>query len=604
MKKYFKYYFYKLFFLSLLRGFKKMSLFKKTLIVFSFLAVVFVISAIFYFANFFVELIYDPEIERSFNRNTLVFFVSLPLILVFFSFIVLVRGFISFLSKKSFQQLKFKFIGFFFIGVFVPASFYIFLFERTFDSFINIVDNQAVFKTLEIKLWNLRLKIREDQEQLDIETVNRIENKSFNLNSSSLIDIFINYDEELSPVIILKREAIKNIPRINFNLFIAKNENFFSSYDKEYGYIFNLYHYPKRTNPYFLAIQYVDEDTKENIQETLKLINEVRQFQDVLPTFKNGVFFIFLYLFIQLFSLTVVFFYYRFSRYFSPIDKLSKSTIELSKGDFNPPYLAQLKRIENNEFKELIEAFHRLVSELRSNRRRLKRLSQIEAWREVVKRIAHEIKNPLTPIKLATNQIEESLIKSDIKTYEKLSNNFNFIYFEIERIESLIKDISLFPKFSLSKKFISVNTVFNKIESYLARYPQIFFLKEIDEVEGLKLVIDPEKIYQAILNLVKNSVESLNEGKSLKKVIMLHARINQQEKNKSYLEIKIKDNGRGINLKKKEDIFKPYVTTKKAGSGLGLSISEEIIHLHEGKIDLIFEKNWTVFSLMLPVLVK
>ncbi len=600
MKKSLRYYFYKLNFLAFLKNLRSLS--KKEKIIYAIVSflILGVIISIFYFSNFLVEVTYDPEIEKTFSKNTLFVFIVIPLLLVFFSFIVLFRVLLAFVKKKSFQQLKFKFMGFYFIGIFIPATFYIVLFEESFDRFVNIVDNQAVIKSLEVKLLNLRLFIREKQEALDQESLSRISNKVYTKQSDDLADIFINYDKDLKPIFILKEESIKNIPRINFELFLDKQDSF-SSYNEKEGFIFNLYKIPNLTNPYFLAIDYVEKSVESDIQETLKLINETKQFQDTLPAFKNAIFFVFLYIFIQMFSIIIIFFYYRFTKYFSPIDRLSKSTIALAQGDFNPPYLAELRRNEKNEFSELITAFHSLVIELRTNRKRLKRLSEIEAWREIIRRLAHEIKNPLTPIKLSTNQIEESILKKDIQMYERLNNNFNFIYSEVSRIENLIKDISLFPKFSLNQKKNSMKEIFSKIENYLAQYPAITFKKEISATATITLFIDEEKIYQAVLNLVKNAVESLTSSNQKDKTIVITTKMNVIEESKKYFEIKIKDNGEGIASEKKEEIFKPYVTTKKSGTGLGLSISEEIIHLHYGKIDLASDNHWTTFKIYLPI---
>ncbi len=587
--------------LKFVKAYQGLSSLKKVLLLLSLLAIVVAFIFIIYYTNLFTDLIYDQEVADRFGKNTLFSLFFFPLILVLISTVLVSRVFYSFIKRKSFNELKFKLIGFFSLGLFFTALVYILLYDFSFDVFINIVNNQKVAKNLEVKLSNQRLDIRKKQESLDEESRNRIKEKDYTLKDSDLSSIFINYDRRFIPIFILKKDEIKYIPKIDFNEFLLADENYFSSFDETEGFVFNLYKEEESPNPYFLAIAFIPENLKEDIKETLDLVEEVKQFQEFLPNFKRIIFLVSIYILVQVFSLMIIFFYYRLTKYFSPINKLSKSTIELSKGNYAPPYLAEIRRIEENEFKDLIDAFRNLIFELRSNRKRLKRLTEIETWREIVEKLAHEIKNPLTPIKLATNQIESTLIQKDILVYEKLGENFNFIYSEVNRIENLLKDISLFPQFSLVKNKTNISIIFDKITKFINRYAQIHFTKDIAEVENIYLYIDEEKIYQAILNLVKNAIESLESKKSGDKIIHLASKITFDEKDQKILEIRISDNGAGIDKGKKEEIFKPYVTTKKTGTGLGLPITEEIIHLHNGMIDLSTETNLTCFIISLPL---
>ena len=203
--------------------------------------------------------------------------------------------------------------------------------------------------------------------------------------------------------------------------------------------------------------------------------------------------------------------------------------------------------------------------------------------------LAHEIKTPLTSIKLNTDMLSESL---------KLSNedqsSFNIISKEINRMNNLVKEVLQFSRqMELSYSTTDIKDI---IETILLEVHNKTALKNIhlvNEVETQQIEVDTEKVKQVFLNMIDNSIESIQNGG----VIEISSSKNNDSR---ILSILIKDNGCGINDGQK--IFEPFFTTKASGTGLGLSISQKIIEQHNGVLNLISSKpGETIFEIKLPI---
>ncbi len=203
--------------------------------------------------------------------------------------------------------------------------------------------------------------------------------------------------------------------------------------------------------------------------------------------------------------------------------------------------------------------------------------------------LAHEIKTPLTSIKLNTDMLSESL---------KLSNedqsSFNIISKEINRMNNLVKEVLQFSR-QIDLDYSNEN-ISDIIESILLETHNRTVLKKIsvvNKVESQQLEIDPGKIKQVLLNMIDNSIESMETGG----VIEISTKKNLET---NELSIFIKDNGNGVSGGEK--IFEPFFTTKTSGTGLGLSISQKIIEQHKGALKLISSKlGETIFEIVLPL---
>ncbi|MEW5736868.1 MAG: ATP-binding protein [Thermodesulfobacteriota bacterium] len=208
----------------------------------------------------------------------------------------------------------------------------------------------------------------------------------------------------------------------------------------------------------------------------------------------------------------------------------------------------------------------------------LERAQRMAAWREVARRVAHEVKNPLTPIRLSAQRllrkfgphIEDPVFAECAKT----------IIEQVDAIQNLVNEFSAYARFPAPRP-VSCSLpvlVADAVAPYKEGYPDISFSVSVENEESLpRLLLDPAQIKRALINLLDNAIAALN-GKGEIAVGIRHA----QEEGRVILTVS--DSGKGIPDADKARLFEPYFSTKKAGTGLGLSIVATIITEHRGSI--------------------
>lgn len=210
------------------------------------------------------------------------------------------------------------------------------------------------------------------------------------------------------------------------------------------------------------------------------------------------------------------------------------------------------------------------------------------AWVDVARRIAHEIKNPLTPIKLSAEQLKKKVFsKSNISEFN-INEYSNMIIRQTEVLQRIVDEFSEFARMpEPRKKMININDlVKNSVLLQKAVYDDIQFNLHLNNLSS-NIFGDSAMLSQALTNLLKNSVESINSSK--KKIINKEKVIGIIDiftnLNNNFLEIKIIDTGIGLD-NKITNFFEPYVTTKQNGTGLGLAIVRKIIEQHDGSLNI------------------
>ena len=202
------------------------------------------------------------------------------------------------------------------------------------------------------------------------------------------------------------------------------------------------------------------------------------------------------------------------------------------------------------------------------------------AWSDIARRIAHEIKNPLTPIRLAAERLMNKLSsnrKIDKKTFEQ---SLNMITRQVDDIHHLVDEFSSFARMPSPKlKVININKVIVEyINPMMSSFEKV--LIEVDNViENALIMGDEKQIRQACGNLIKNSYENVNSNNIKNARISIIFKIEN-----NFAEIYVNDNGTGIEKSIISQIIEPYFTTKVGGSGLGLAITKKIIDDHNGSI--------------------
>ena len=201
------------------------------------------------------------------------------------------------------------------------------------------------------------------------------------------------------------------------------------------------------------------------------------------------------------------------------------------------------------------------------------------AWGEVAKRLAHEIKNPLTPIQLSAERLQHKLASElSEKSAQVLQRSTQTIVQQVEAMKSMVDDFAEYARPSRKQvEHIDLNKLVNEV---LALYPQPEIKVEtVYNADNIVIEADPVNIRQVLHNLVKNALEAM-DGKGNIKIILDKVFRNNLE----YAELAIYDNGCGLNEEQMETVFEPYVTTKAKGTGLGLAIVKKIIEEHGGVI--------------------
>ena len=269
------------------------------------------------------------------------------------------------------------------------------------------------------------------------------------------------------------------------------------------------------------------------------------------------------------------------SRLTRPIVNLIGASEKISKGDLN----AKVPKIETDkEFEKLNENFNSMIDKLKKQQDILLMSERHSAWENVARKLAHEIKNPLTPIQLSIDRIREKYLDKVGADNKNFSNYLITMTKQIKDIEYLVTEFSDFarmPKPILKK--INLNKIISQaLNLYELSEPDIkFILSKIKTSNYIEA--DAEQLNRVFLNLIKNSIESIHEKRS--KNVDFKGNINIDIKDDSdYIYVTIEDNGLGFDHVNKSKMITPYFTTKKNGTGLGLAVVSKIISDHNSVI--------------------
>ena len=268
------------------------------------------------------------------------------------------------------------------------------------------------------------------------------------------------------------------------------------------------------------------------------------------------------------------------SKLTKPIINLIGASEAISKGDLD----IKVPNIESDdEFKQLNNNFNSMIDRLKKQQDKLLAAERYEAWESIARKLAHEIKNPLTPIQLSIDHLREKYspkLKDNSKDFEIYLETINR---QIKDIESLANEFSNFARMPRPIiKEINIIDVVNKSIDFIKMTSK----NEINILSKKKILMikgDIEQLNRVFINLVKNSEEAFLDLS--KKNISFKGKIDIEIiSNNDYIVIKLTDNGTGISDTKK--VMTPYFTTKTKGTGLGLPIVSKIISEHSGDFSI------------------
>ena len=284
------------------------------------------------------------------------------------------------------------------------------------------------------------------------------------------------------------------------------------------------------------------------------------------------------------------------SRLTKPIINLIGASDSISKGALD----VKVPEVETDEeFKQLNKNFNQMIERLKEQQDKLLINERYEAWESVARKLAHEIKNPLTPIQLSIDSLREKYkdkLTQEGKDFEKYLETINR---QIQDIEKLVNEFSNFARMPrpILNKIDIIKVVQNSLD--LIRLTSKNSLNLINNTDKKFIKGDEDQLNRVFINLIKNSEESFLDKTQKEADFKGNIDIEINDNN-DYIIIRIKDNGSGITDAKKA--MTPYFTTKKTGTGLGLPIVTKIINEHNGKFSIKNNKNnkGTLVTITLP----
>ena len=259
-----------------------------------------------------------------------------------------------------------------------------------------------------------------------------------------------------------------------------------------------------------------------------------------------------------------------------PINQLAAGAAEIASGNLEQRVAIQSR----DEIGRLAGAFNQMAATLKASLERRLAAERLAAWGDVARRVAHEIKNPLFPIRLSIENLQRAYKGrgNQPKVFEEIFVQCtDTVIEEVERLERMVDEFHQFARMPhAERKLSNLNQIVQNVVNLYAESVKNIQMKANLVPDLPPLSLDPEQITQALGNLIKNAIEAMPSGGTLS--------VSTQLVNEEKIQIKIQDTGAGMSRETLSQIFAPYYTTKDTGTGLGMAIVQRIITDHDGEI--------------------
>ena len=582
--------------------------------------------------NFFIALIFIVTlsigfltfltfINKSFidlNESNLQYLLILNVVLLIIFFYIIFREIRSSLKNEMNvrgSKANKKYIAFFSLFTLIPsvliAIFSLFLFSFALEKYLDNKITTAVNNSYELA------KNYVDEKRNKIES--DIILVAFDLNKN--YSLYLNDDKTNFQRFLNTQRLVRNLDQIhlidsNKNLILSSSNSEYvqvedralkmvlnddrplkiiNTFENKSAAIIKLSAFP---DTFLYVVKFLEEEISNYLIESEEAINFYYTVEEKRTGIKISFILIYLVIVTLLLFLSITIAIKFSSRFFRSINNLILASSNIGKGNLD----TKVPEIKTDiELETLNKNFNLMIERLKSQQEKLLLTERHEAWENVARKLAHEIKNPLTPIQLTIDRLKTKYEKSiDANEKENFKNYLKTIIKQIKQIENLVNEFSDFAR--MPKPILQNCNIIEIIEN------NISLLRELDENISIKLncknsklflKCDTDQISRVFLNLIKNSIESIQE-KSQKngeftKIIDIEI-INKND----YITANITDNGTGFPKENIKNIIKPYFTTKPDGSGLGLSIVNKIINDHNGSVKFNSNNNGAKVEITLP----
>ena len=349
---------------------------------------------------------------------------------------------------------------------------------------------------------------------------------------------------------------------------------------------------------FIYVVKYLDKDISKYLTETEEAIN----FYYTVEEKNTGIKISFAIIYIIIVSLLLfisISIAIRFSsRFFRSINNLILASTSIGQGNLD----IKVPEVKTDKDLEILNKnFNQMIVRLKDQQEKLVLNERHEAWGSLARKLAHEIKNPLTPIQLTIDRLKNKYSNElDKKNKENFNENLKIINNQIKQIEKLVNEFSDFAR--MPKPIFQKNDLIILINDNIKLLQELDLTIKIDFTHNNQQLFfdgDKEQLSRVFFNLIKNSIESIQQ--KAEKVSDFNKNITIELNNfDSHISLVINDNGIGFkNLNNNiKEILNPYFTTKKKGTGLGLSIVNKIINDHNGNIEFISKTDGAIIKII------
>ena len=565
-----------------------------------------ILSTITLFIGFLTFLTF---IDRSFvqlNQNNLQYLLILNILLLFllfvFIFIEIKKSIKNDIDKDGLTSNK-RYITYFSLFTLIPSIlisiFSLFLFsfalEKYFDKKVTTVVNNS-YELAKSYVEEVRNKI-----QADIVLI------AFDTNKSAK---FLNENTKQYARFLRTQKIIRNVDEIHI---IDKNKKLLYSTVKINDYVppvdkaLNLVIDDDRPlkiinaeanisaaimrlqsfeDRFLYVVKFLDKDISNYLTESQAAINFYYTVEERSTSIKISFIIIYIIIVSLLLFISITIAIRFSSRFFRSINNLILASSEIGKGNLN----TKVPEIKTDRDMEVLNKnFNLMINRLKNQQEKLIINERYEAWGSLARKLAHEIKNPLTPIQLTIDRIKDNYSNQiSNENQDSFKENLKIINGQIKQIENLVNEFSDFAR--MPKPILKENDLIKILNDNIKLLSELNKSIEINLIKNTDIILlkcDKEQIGRVFFNLIKNSIESieqkLEKNPDFKKKISIEILDNND-----HIKIILVDNGIGFNQKNNiKKILNPYYTTKKNGTGLGLSIVNKIINDHNGELEFI-----------------
>ena len=353
-------------------------------------------------------------------------------------------------------------------------------------------------------------------------------------------------------------------------------------------------------NTYLYVVKFLDKEISRYLTDSQEAISFYYTVEDQNFGIKISFALIYIIIVTLLLFLSIIIAIRFSSRFFISINNLISASQEIGRRNLN----TKVPDIKSDKEMEILNKnFNAMIYKLKDQQNKLILSERHEAWESIARKLAHEIKNPLTPIQLTVDNLKSKYANEvESSKKEKYLNNLKTIHNQIKQIENLVNEFSDFAR--MPKPVFKNNNLNEIITNNIELIKKIdstikFKFKKVDD-NDFNILCAHEQISRVVFNLLKNSIESIHE--KVKKTSNINKIIDVEiVKRRDYIAINITDDGIGFTSQTTKDLIKPYYTTKEKGTGLGLSIVNKIINDHNGSINFKTIKNGAKVEINLPI---